>query len=139
MTDYALVTLAELRRSGAPRSSTSVAAATGIPAAATSRVLKTLHASGFVSSTRGRLGGYLASPLPALTVLDVVEAIEGRVEICPCTDEGGCAVAPSCPSRGRWSELNEGVRAALAAMTVDRFARPDLPAPGRCKEACRCS
>lgn len=77
-----------------------VADAQAIPARFLTQVMADLVAAGIVEGQAGRTGGYrLARPASELTVLDVVEAIEGdsRRRTCvlrggPCNVTGVCAV-----------------------------------------------
>jgi len=123
MTDYSVVVLAHLRRSGAASSAVEIAETTGLPHHTAARVLKMLVRAGFASSTRGRSGGYRANG-GYVSVLDVLEALEGRVALAACLDNAtaGCAAAGTCPSEGGWNDLNEKIRAVLANESVDSLA-----------------
>jgi Rrf2 family protein len=88
-----------------------------------------LKASGLVSAQRGARGGYsLAHPPAEITVLEVVEAIEGPVAPVPCT-EPGCGGAEAACDRGSecaasevWKRLREDIRASLASVTLAALA-----------------
>ncbi|MFW5681791.1 MAG: RrF2 family transcriptional regulator [Phycisphaeraceae bacterium] len=85
-TDYALVALAELAlHQPEGVSSHALAEATHAPEAMLRNVLKDLCRSGLLASERGPFGGYTLTADPAeVTVLDVIEAIEGPVSMTRC-------------------------------------------------------
>lgn len=120
MTDYAAVVLAELRRESGHETAGGLAERTGLPKPTVARVLKLLVQAGFVSSARGRSGGYSAVD-KAVTILDVLEAIEGKVTISDCISSVGscCAAIGRCPSSGGWTVVNESIREVLAAFPID--------------------
>jgi Rrf2 family iron-sulfur cluster assembly transcriptional regulator len=78
----ALHVLAQLaRRTGGPPAKCAViAAACGVPKPYLAQLLKKLAACGLLSSARGPGGGYrLTSPAACVTMLEVVEAVQGPV------------------------------------------------------------
>jgi Rrf2 family protein len=85
-TDYALVALAELATHQPEGvSSHDLAEATNAPEAMLRNVLKDLCRSGLLTSERGPFGGYTLTREPAsVTVLHVIEAIEGPVSMTRC-------------------------------------------------------
>ena len=59
----------------------------GVPAAYLAKTLQALAAAGIVESVPGRNGGYRLGRAPAdITVLDVVEAVEGRESSFRCSE-----------------------------------------------------
>jgi|SRR5438094_4338991 len=59
----------------------------GVPPAYLSKTLQDLSRAGIVSSEPGRTGGYrLGRPLTEITILDVVEAVEGAESSFRCTE-----------------------------------------------------
>ncbi len=133
LTDYAVVVLVRLGRemaegAGAVQTSPGIAAATGIPEPTVAKVLKAMAAGGLVVSQRGARGGYrLARPLEALPIVDVIEAVEGRIALAACVEggQGACEAERLCPVRGRWDPVNDAIREALSAVTIaDMRPRP---------------
>jgi len=50
------------------------------------KVLQRLSKAGFISSTRGPSGGFVMKKTPAqISMLDIYEAIEGKIEVSGCT------------------------------------------------------
>ncbi len=78
---YAVVALAELARSGsAPVPIGTIAERRGMPVQFLEQLFATLRRSGILTSHRGVKGGYtLSRPADDITVLEVVQALDGRV------------------------------------------------------------
>ena len=133
LTDYATLVLTVL--AGSPQR---VASAAGLAESAqletttVAKVLKPLAAAGLVDSFRGAAGGYrLARPASAITLLDVVEAIEGRLGMTECSVHAGCGRDASCGMRANWRRINDVVADALRAVTLQHMldgATSSLPA-----------
>ena len=84
-TEYALQATLELAQSttGCPVSSTRLAASTSMPERFLLQVLRNLVTHGILSSTLGVVGGYRLQRRPVdITLLDLIEAIEGPVTGC---------------------------------------------------------
>ncbi len=86
-TEYALRSIVWLAANGnQPRTTRQIAAAAHIPGGYLSKVMQMLVDAGIVISQRGRGGGFvLARPASAITVLEVVDAVDPirRIETCP--------------------------------------------------------
>ena len=105
-TDYALVALAHLAGACAqsgPVSAKEVATAVGLPEPVTQAVLKGLSQAGIICSTRGSSGGYEFLKTPQeISILSVVETIEGTVQLSACcvsedeSDQGDCRLEKNC-------------------------------------------
>jgi len=78
---YAVVAMAELGRSGdRPMSVKELAERRGIPDQFLEQLFSTLRRSGLLTSHRGSKGGYtLSRPADEITVLEVVQALDGKI------------------------------------------------------------
>jgi Rrf2 family transcriptional regulator, cysteine metabolism repressor len=78
---YAVVAMAELARSGdSPVPVKELAERRGIPDQFLEQLFSTLRRAGLLTSHRGSKGGYtLARPAEEITVLEVVQALDGKV------------------------------------------------------------
>ena len=116
----AVKALAELaRRGSAPVPIGDIAARREIPAQFLESLFVTLRRAGVLQSQRGVKGGYsFARPAEEVTVLEVVEMLEGEV--------GAGAADAGQP----WTEIAESVRAALAGMTIADIAQREAQAAG---------
>jgi FeS assembly SUF system regulator len=128
MTDYGVVILGHLaghrdRLLNAPE----IAEGAGLSGSTVSQVLKTLAASGLVTSQRGAKGGYQLSRDPeAITVRELVVAFEGPLAVTACVDgaNGGCAVESLCLLAGGWEQVNSAIRSALDSVTLADLLHP---------------
>ena len=121
LTDYAVVVLVKLARTGGVTTSTSLAAETGLPEPTVAKVLKALATGGLVVSQRGARGGYrLDQPLDAISISRVITIIDGPVAVTSCVDggAGGCQAEQCCPIRGRWDIVNAAIRSTLDGITL---------------------
>jgi Rrf2 family protein len=134
--DYALVALAHLAQEAAgrdaPVSARQVAEVYGLPVPQMMGLMKQLHRAGLTGSTRGAAGGYyLTRPVERISVLDVIEAIEGPVQMAICC--GGeelslpnadgaaclaCQLEARCPVTTAVRELNGRVVELLRRTTL---------------------
>jgi Rrf2 family protein len=87
-----------------PASSRDLAELQGAPAAFIAKIFPNLEKAGIVRAQQGIQGGYqLARGADAITVLEVVDAIEGRKSIFKCQEiRGRCALFKGTPPS--WSE-----------------------------------
>jgi Rrf2 family protein len=126
--EWALHTLLNLDMAGGgPVGSGQLADAHGLPAPYLNKQLQQLSRAGLLTSTPGPRGGFrLARPLDRITLLDVVEAIEGGTEAFQCTEIRCCGkigeLSPPptgpCPVKQAMRRAEESWREALAAQTL---------------------
>jgi FeS assembly SUF system regulator len=133
MADYAVVTMtAAARHCGHARvSAQQLADETGLPAPTVQKLVSKLSAAGLLKSARGARGGLkLARPAAAISVADIVEAVEGPIALAACSEPGrhACTLEDVCCVRPHWSAVDAAVRGALAGIPLTRFAVPRGPA-----------
>ncbi len=89
------------------------------------QIILPLKSSGLVVSQRGSRGGYSLGRAPeAITVKDVVEAIEGKIAAVLCVgDPEACARATSCVATQVWRKLSEDIERSLSSFTLAALAR----------------
>jgi FeS assembly SUF system regulator len=132
LTDYAVVVLIRLSEGIAEPVQTSpgIAAATGVPEPTVAKVLKALAGSNLVASQRGARGGYrLARPLEAISIADVIAAVDGPIALTACVDGtvGTCDVENLCAVKGRWDLVNGAIRGALSRITLADMRAASIP------------
>ena len=119
---YAVRALAELARSGGagPVPIGEIARRRDIPVQFLEGLFATLRRAGILASQRGVKGGYsFARPPEELTVLEVVEALEGRLGA-DAARQGGEVFADAIGA----------LRAQLAAVTIAEVAQREARAAG---------
>lgn len=88
------------------------------------QLLRSLRQAGLVESVRGAKGGYwLARPPEEITLLQVVEALEGDLHHPPSQCKGECAKHERCALLESWWSSSEVLRQALAQQTVGDLLR----------------
>ncbi|MCB2062723.1 MAG: SUF system Fe-S cluster assembly regulator [Novosphingobium sp.] len=138
MADYAVVIMAAASRhcgsglrdsrESAGRSRLSagqLAEETGLPAPTVQKLVSRLSAAGLLHSTRGVGGGLrLARPAAAISLADIVEAVEGPIAMTACLEEArhDCSLEDACSVRGHWPVVNEALRGALAGVSLSSLA-----------------
>jgi FeS assembly SUF system regulator len=127
MADYAVVTMsAAARHCGMVRvSAAQLAEETGLPAPTVQKLVSKLTAAGLLRSSRGVGGGLkLARPAAAISLADIVEAVEGPIALTPCVDTGkhDCGLESACAVRPHWALVNQAMRGALAEVPLTRLA-----------------
>jgi Rrf2 family protein len=100
-----------------------------IPQKFLEQVLLALRKAEILVSKRGVNGGYLLQRQPSsVDVLGILEAVDGPFRFASCGGVSGevsctCPDTTACPVRGLSGRLNEEIRAALAAKTLEDLAR----------------
>lgn len=99
----------------------------GLPKEYLSKALQSLSQAGLVQATLGPSGGYrLARPPAELSILEIVEAVEGKAQtfFCtnirnnnPCRPKGYCDSKPCAVARIMW-EADEAWRQKLRSVTL---------------------
>lgn len=131
LTDYATVVLTVLAvRPGDVHSAAELAEATGIEPTTVSKVLKPLAQAGLVDGFRGASGGYrLARTAAEISLIQIVEAIEGRLALTECADHGGghCGISARCTVRDSWRRINDVLGDTLRSVTLADMLDPPPP------------
>ncbi|MFA9201278.1 MAG: Rrf2 family transcriptional regulator [Cypionkella sp.] len=125
LADYAVVTMTAAARhcGGARTNAAALAAETGLPAPTVAKIVSRLTAAGLLRSVRGARGGLqLARPAAAITLADIVEAVEGPIALGAC-EHGECGAQGSCNVRAHWPIVNQTLRGALAGIPLTTLAR----------------
>ncbi|MDD5730352.1 MAG: RrF2 family transcriptional regulator [Candidatus Omnitrophica bacterium] len=84
-------------------------------------ILASLKASGLVVTVRGAKGGYALSEAPSkIAVIQIVEALEGPLELVGCiADNGFCHRVNSCVTHDIWYELEKAMEGVLRSTTLE--------------------
>ena len=137
LTDYATVVLTVLAaRPDAVLSASELAERAGLEVPTVSKLLKPLAQAGLVEGFRGAHGGYrLARPADAISLVEIVEAMEGPLAMTECSlDHGECGISGKCGVRGNWRRINDVVAAALRSVSLAQMlgdVAPPQPDTGR--------
>lgn len=78
-----------------------------------------LRRAGIVRSIRGAHGGYtLSRPPNEVTVYDIIEVLEGSIEISDCIEDTTCNNSDSCATRLLWIRFKESIDGVLKSTTL---------------------
>ena len=86
------------------------------------KVSKTLLAADLVETQRGVRGGYRLKMAPAdISLVDIVEAMEGPIAVTDCVDgaQDPCAVSNCCFMSSHWNHVNLAIRNALNDVSLE--------------------
>ena len=126
LADYAVVTMSQAARhcGGGRVSASELASETGLPAPTVQKLVSKLVGAGLLRSVRGAGGGLqLARPAAAITLADIVEAVEGPIALTACVEGTDCSVDHECLVRPHWPLVNETLRSALAGISLVQLAQ----------------
>ncbi|MDF7825392.1 Rrf2 family transcriptional regulator [Pontiellaceae bacterium B12227] len=115
---YGLRILAQIAADGghsSPVSGKEVARKQGISIAYIEQILIPMRNAGLVRTVRGRKGGYiLARPAETISLLEIIELFEGRLELVSEQDRSSASTI--------WNRLTESLRRETEAITVADLA-----------------
>ena len=129
LADYAVVIMTAAARAptGVRLSASALAEGTGVPLPTAQKLMGKLGAAGLLSSVRGASGGFTLAQSPAaISLADIIEAVEGPIAMTQCSgsDEASdCALDARCRVKPHMSIVSRAVRGALAGVTLEELAR----------------
>ena len=128
MTDYAIVVLGALaRRRGEILAAAQLAGLTGLNQPTVAKVAKALVAADLLDTQRGVHGGYrLLREAGIISLVQIVEAMEGPIAVTEYVDgaEAPCMVSKCCLMSQNWSRVNQVVKDALNAVSLEDLIFP---------------
>ncbi|HKM17937.1 MAG: Rrf2 family transcriptional regulator [Firmicutes bacterium] len=119
--EYAISALLELAMNpGQYISSKEIASRQNIPANFLPQIVALLGNRGWVEGMRGPGGGVrLIGDPRKISVLEIVELIEGRIAITKCLSVGGsCSREDNCPLNPVWKKVQNAMLAVLSHTTL---------------------
>jgi Rrf2 family transcriptional regulator, iron-sulfur cluster assembly transcription factor len=92
-----------------------------IPSSFSAKILRRLAKANLLVATRGTNGGFaLARPASEITLLHVVEAIEGPLRMTDCTTEPcACSYAADCAAQPVWQAIQDRIAEMLGQATLE--------------------
>lgn len=108
-----------------------IAASEAIPPRILPSVMRRLTRAGLVEAQTGRAGGYrLARRADRISLLDIIEAVEGDTRRRICILRGGsCLADGQCSVHGVFASAQEALRDFLAAATLASAAAAPMSGP----------
>jgi Rrf2 family protein len=125
--DYALRAVIFLSRldSDQKASTSAIAEEQKIPPSFLAKIVSQLSLAGLIQTSRGARGGVsLARPPAEISVLDVIEAIDGPVMLNECAvNTDNCTFGESCPLQRIWCDTRQELVSRLSSAT---FAQENI-------------
>ncbi len=86
-------------------------------------ILLTLKNTSIIGTVRGAKGGFVLRKAPAdITILEIVEALEGPMEPVDCLGNPGvCQRVRTCVTRPVWEKMQQAQREALRSVTIQHL------------------
>ena len=96
------------------------------------QVINPLRGAGLVKAVRGSKGGYsLARPPSEICLYDVVETLEGPLNLLECLrDPKVCQRVPSCVTRDIWQEVSEAISKIFYSVTLEDMVNRKMDKEG---------
>ena len=97
-----------------------IASSIKVPKEYTRKIFQQLTKKRLITARRGAGGGYrLARPAAEISLLDVVEAIEGSLPVYSCLRlHRHCGISPNCPVQRAFEEAREKMAEVLQATSI---------------------
>ncbi|MCC7359518.1 MAG: Rrf2 family transcriptional regulator [Anaerolineales bacterium] len=102
-----------------------------IPLTFLTKIMAQLSAAGLVHATRGSRGGItLARPAEDVSLLDIVEAIEGPVQLNACaSDPSSCPMGDTCRVQVVWCDAQADLVNRLKNTSFASLTQPPVSVP----------
>lgn len=107
-----------------PVMSKEIAEKQNLPATYLEQLMLALRKAGLVNATRGAKGGYMLSrPSSSISLVDIVEALEGPIDIADCADVPNCCVNPdTCALKEIFLKANSALYDVFAEYNLMQLA-----------------
>ena len=105
-----------------------MAKAADVPESFLSKVLQRLVSAGLVASARGTGGGYeLAGSRRNISLLDILEAMEGETRLNACLADGlSCFHKAQCPAHPVWEQAQKALTDVLRRASLGKLAKESI-------------
>jgi len=98
-----------------------IAEAQGIPSSFMAKILRSLVRARLLHSSRGVNGGFgLARPAADISLLDIIESIEGPLNLVDCTS-GDCELSCDCPAAPVWGRVQNSLKEILGGASLEEL------------------
>ena len=114
--DYAVRAVLHLGqiKNGDRAATSTVAKEQHIPPSFLAKIISQLSIAGLVHTSRGAHGGVTLAREPKdISLLEVVEAIDGPIQLNECVGDGVCSFDSNCPVKSVWCEAQNELVARL--------------------------
>ncbi|MEZ5757713.1 MAG: SUF system Fe-S cluster assembly regulator [Emcibacteraceae bacterium] len=125
LADYAVVLMSNIAaRPDDIHTAFKLNADTKVPLPTVSKILGKLAKADLLISHRGIGGGFiLNSEKSDISIADIIEAVDGPVQLTNCLGEHetSCDFEPVCMTRSKWDKINRAVYEALDSVSLSEM------------------
>ncbi|HEY8803813.1 MAG TPA: RrF2 family transcriptional regulator [Clostridium sp.] len=83
------------------------------------QLFSALRRAKLIKSVRGSQGGYILNRKPEeITVYDVINVLEGPIEISNCIDDGACNNIDCCATRLLWKKIKNSIDSVTSSINL---------------------
>lgn len=83
------------------------------------QLFSSLRKADIIKSIRGAQGGYVLNKEPKdITIAEVMNVLEGPVEIADCIEEDSCNNTNSCATRLLWGKIKKSIDEVMESITL---------------------
>jgi Rrf2 family protein len=122
--DYALMAMKHLAIKSSSTSAREIAEQYDIPIELMAKVLQRLARNGLLTSHQGTRGGYtLSKPTTAISVADIIQAIDGPLTVTACsTEDEQCEQFTKCNVRDPLWRIKDRILSALSTCSLEEIS-----------------
>jgi len=108
----------------APMMTKEIAEKQNLPATYLEQLMLSLRNAGLVTATRGAKGGYvLARKSDSISLAQIIEALEGTLDIADCADVPSCCLDPdACALKDVFDKANNALRNVFDQVSLAELA-----------------
>ena len=125
---YGLLIMTELARNYGqnPVPLSKIASSSNLPLSYLEQLMIGLRKAQLVAAKRGKEGGYLLARQPDLiSITEILEALEGPIQMVACQSSGGCPLSTSCDMCSFWLDFQRKVHRSLREKTLSDLLTKD--------------
>jgi len=118
--DYGLLLMVDLAKSFGkePKSLSEIATFYHLPQSFLEQIALDLRRGHLLAARRGKAGGYFLNRRPEMiSVIEVLEALEGPLQVVSCQG-GGCPAFPNCLTQEFWQVFQRHLHRTLRGITL---------------------
>ena len=83
------------------------------------QLFSSLRRAKLIKSVRGAQGGYILNRAPEeITIYDVINVLEGPIEISNCLEDGACNNIDCCATRLLWKKIKNSIDSVTTSITL---------------------
>ncbi len=129
LADYGTVIMVQMAMDRGMQTARAISIRTKISLPTVTKILKLFTAAKLLKSTLGNRGGYeLVKSAADITVLEIIQAIEGELSLTECSKAlVDCSIFSHCSITNHWRVINGAVKNALRDITLAQLMVEGTP------------